>query len=285
MVKLQLETLSPVYIGNTGTEYSRSEFAFAKFSGETKLVRLNLDLCAQELYNTDKKFFNEFLDVLSDNNSFKNIKNKKHNNQYIQKNRVDLKGMHKFLNKRIKEYDKSLFNKIMIKFSSYNACLKYGVKFTEIREGKKYRIKRKNENIDDIGLIKENLKTNNKPYISGSSIKGAVRNTLLYSILNLNGIKNNKVFKVINDKDKQIKNLMNFIQFSDTLNTIDEPTIYGIESIGTKNTFAFIETIDKGNHFEFEYRNTFNDSVHNSRRLLDLDLKLILKNYMIIIII
>ncbi len=272
MVKLQLETLSPVYIGNTGTEYSRSEFAFAKFSGETKLVRLNLDLCAQELYNTDKKFFNEFLDVLSDNNSFKNIKNKKHNNQYIQKNRVDLKGMHKFLNKRIKEYDKSLFNKIMIKFSSYNACLKYGVKFTEIREGKKYRIKRKNEDIDDIGLIKENLKTNNKPYISGSSIKGAVRNTLLYSILNLNGIKNNKVFKVINDKDKQIKNLMNFIQFSDTLNTIDEPTIYGIESIGTKNTFAFIETIDKGNHFEFEYRNTFNDSVHNSRRLLDLDL-------------
>ena len=60
MVMIKLETLSPVYIGNTGNEYSRAEFAFAMFKGEKKLVRLNLDLVAKELYQRDKNLFNEW---------------------------------------------------------------------------------------------------------------------------------------------------------------------------------------------------------------------------------
>ena len=108
MVKLQLETLSPVYIGNTGNEYSRSEFVFI-FSNKKKiLVRLNLDLVAQELYNADKKLFDEFLEVISDTKSFKNIKTKKQNNQYNQKDRTDLKRMSKFVSGRIKSYDKRI---------------------------------------------------------------------------------------------------------------------------------------------------------------------------------
>ena len=273
MVKLQLETLSQVYIGNTGNEYSRSEFVFI-FSNKKKiLVRLNLDLVAQELYNADKKLFDEFLEVISDTKSFKNIKTKKQNNQYNQKDRTDLKRMSKFVSGRIKSYDKNLYKKIMIDCSSYNAILKYAPE-SKVINGEKVLIRKsKIESTDDIGLIKENLKTNNKPYISGSSIKGAIRNTLLFSKLNLNGKSNKESSNMIRNVDnKKIKGLMTFIQFSDTLNTIDNPSIYGIESIGTKNTFSFIETIDKGNHFEFEYRNTFNDSVHNPRILSDFDL-------------
>ena len=73
MVKIKLETKSPVYIGNTGNEYSRSEFAFANINKEKKLIKLNLDLIAKELYAYDKDLFNDFIDVISDAKSFKNI--------------------------------------------------------------------------------------------------------------------------------------------------------------------------------------------------------------------
>ena len=109
MVRLQLETVSPVYIGNTGNEYSRSEFAFAFVSGEKKLYRLDLDLVAKELYQRDKKLFDEFFAMLSDTKSFMNIKTKKENSQHNKKNRIVLKGMHNFLYETVKPVDSELF--------------------------------------------------------------------------------------------------------------------------------------------------------------------------------
>ena len=276
MVKLQLETLSPVYIGNTGNEYSRSEFVFI-FSNKKKiLVRLNLDLVAQELYNADKKLFDEFLEVISDTKSFKNIKTKKQNNQYNQKDRTDLKRMSKFVSGRIKSYDKNLYKKIMIDCSSYNAILKYAPE-SKVINGEKVLIRKsKIESTDDIGLIKENLKTNNKPYISGSSIKGAIRNTLLFSKLNLNGKSNKESSNMIRNVDnKKIKGLMTFIQFSDTLNTIDNPSIYGIESIGTKNTFSFIETPRILSDFDLSVDSIFKYIYNFSNDILEEELRFI----------
>ncbi|ADC47029.1 CRISPR-associated RAMP protein Csm5 family [Methanobrevibacter ruminantium M1] len=274
MVRLQLETISPVYIGNTGNEYSRSEFAFAKFSGKKKLVRLNLDLVAKELYQRDEKLFKEFLKVLSDTKSFKNIKTKKDNSQFNKNERIAIKGMQKFLYDTIRPYDKDLFKKILSSCSSYKVSLQYAPESIKEKNGKKVSVTRKGESTADIGLIKENLKTNNEPYISGSSIKGAVRNALLYSRLNLSSKSNRDVAREINNKNnRDIKNIMTYVQFSDTFNTIEEPSLYGVESIGTKrNTFSFFETIDRGNVFEFEYRNTFNSKVHNPRMLNNFDL-------------
>lgn len=274
MVRLQLETVSPVYIGNTGNEYSRSEFAFAFVSGEKKLYRLDLDLVAKELYQRDKKLFDEFFAMLSDTKSFMNIKTKKENSQHNKKNRIVLKGMHNFLYETVKPVDSELFKKLLLKCYSYKVTLKYGAERIEKVDGKKKKFRTKNEITDDIGLIKENLKTNNKSFISGSSIKGAVRNALLYSTLNLNFKSNSEIYNEINNKNNRvIKSIMTYMQFSDTFNTVDEPSLYGVESIGTKrNTFSFFETIDKNNVLEFEYRNTFNAKIHNPKMLNNFDL-------------
>ena len=276
MVKIKLETKSPVYIGNTGNEYSRSEFAFATIKKEKKLIKLNLDLVAKELYNYDKDLFNEFVEIISDTKSFKNIKNHKENNHHNRNDNIDLKGLHGFLYNSIRPKDKDLFLKILLKSASYRCKLAYGVPYEKtMANGEVKKFRSKIESTDDIGLIKENLKTNAESFIPGSTIKGAVRNALLYSELNLNGVGNKQIFNTVNNKEKSLKRMMNFIQFSDSFNTLKEPTIYGVESIGTtKNTFSFFETIGKDNSFELEYRNTFNRSVHNIRDLNNIDISI-----------
>lgn len=276
MVKLKLETISPVYIGNTGNEYSRSEFAFANINKEKKLIKLNIDLVARELYNYDKGLFDDFIDIISNTKSFKNIRNLKENNPHNRNDKIDLKGLHGFLYNSIRRKDKELFRKILLKYASYRCKLSYGVSYEKIMDnGEVKKFKSKIESTNDIGLIKENLKTNAKSFIPGSSIKGAVRNALLYSELDLKRVRNQQVSKIINDKEKSMNRVMNFVQFSDSFNTINEPTIYGVESIGTtKNTFSFFETIDKNNSFELEYRNTFNRSVHSFRDLNNMDLSI-----------
>lgn len=276
MVKIKLETKSPVYIGNTGNEYSRSEFAFANSNKEKKLIKLNLDLVAKELYVYDKELFDEFIKIISDVKSFKNIKNHKENNQYNSDEKIDLKGLHGFLYNSIRPKDKDLFLKILLQCSSYRCKLAYGVPYEKIMEnGDVKKFRSKIETTDDIGVIKENLKTNAESFIPGSTIKGAVRNALLYSELDLNQVPNQRIVKTVTNKERSLNRLMNFIQFSDSFNTIKEPTIYGVESIGTnKNTFSFFETIEKGNSFELEYRNTFNPSVHNFKDLNNMDLSI-----------
>ena len=245
--KIGLEVISPVYIGK-GSEYSRAEFGLASFSGKNKIVRYNLDDVAQLILKNEADLFDEFINVISDTDNFKN----KHAN----KDKVKYSGLQKFIIDNIKPKNLDLYKKIRNSYS-YKCTRKYG----------------KNINYaNDIGIIKEHLKTNNGLFIPGSSIKGAVRNAFLYSRLNLS-CGNGQVIKSINGENGNLKEAMKFFHFTDTLNTIEEPSIYGVESIGTRrNTLTFLETIDEGNKFEFEYYNSFNDKIHRERDLNNLSI-------------
>ncbi|WP_297982845.1 type III-A CRISPR-associated RAMP protein Csm5 [uncultured Methanobrevibacter sp.] len=242
--KIGLEVISPVYIGK-GSDYSRAEFGLASFSGINKIVRYNLDEVAQLILKNEEDLFDEFINVISDTENFKN--------RHADKSKVGYYGLQKFLIDKIKPKNPDLYKKIRNSYS-YKCTIKYGKNI-------KYA--------NDIGIIKEHLKTNGGLYIPGSSIKGAIRNAFLYSRLNLN-CGNNQIRRAIESMDKNLKNSMKFFHFTDTLNTIDEPSIYGVESIGTRrNTLSFLETIDEGNQFEFEYYNSFNMKIHNRRDLND----------------
>ena len=245
--KIGLEVISPVYIGK-GSEYSRAEFGLASFGGINKIVRYNLDDVAQLILNNEGDLFDEFINVISDTDNFKN--------KHADKDKVRYSGLQKFLIDKIKPKNLDLYKKIMNSYS-YKCTRKYG----------------KNINyVNDIGIIKEHLKTNRGLYIPGSSIKGAVRNAFLYSRLNLD-CGNGQIYNIINREDRNLKGPMKFFHFTDTLNTIDEPSIYGVKSMGTKrNTLSFLETIDEGNKFEFEYYNSFNKKIHNKRDLKDFPL-------------
>ena len=245
--KIGLEVISPVYIGK-GSEYSRAEFGLASFSGKNKIVRYNLDDVAQLILKNEADLFDEFINVISDTDNFKN----KHAN----KDKVKYSGLQKFIIDNIKPKNLDLYKKIRNSYS-YKCTRKYG----------------KNINYaNDIGIIKEHLKTNNGLFIPGSSIKGAVRNAFLYSRLNLS-CGNRKVRNSVDREDRNLKEPMKFFHFTDTLNTIEEPSIYGVESIGTRrNTLTFLETIDEGNKFEFEYYNSFNDKIHRERDLNNLSI-------------
>lgn len=247
--KIGLEVISPVYIGK-GSEYSRAEFGLASFSGKNKIIRFNLDSVAELILNKDTDLFHELLDIISNTDNFRNIKNKN------KSKKLRYPSLQKFLIDNIKPIDADLYKKLLRSYS-YKCAIKYGNRLADT---------------NDIGLIKEHLKTNKGLYIPGSSIKGAVRNALLYSRLNLD-CGNRQIKRAISSMDENLKNSMKFFHFTDTLNTIDEPSIYGVESMGTKrNTLSFLETIDEGNKFEFEYYNSFNMKIHNKRDLKDFPL-------------
>lgn len=277
-VKINLEVISPIFIG-TGGEYSRSNFCFGDYNTEEhdenilktkKLVRLDIDKVAKFIYKSDEKLFEEFIDIISNTRSFKNIKTKKN------KNKPNPPSLHEFIWSKIKKENPDLFRKIISSYS-YKCSLGYGGSIIKLKEnGKKGRFALNNlESSDDIGLVKEHVKTNNELFIPGSSIKGAIRNTLLYSTLNLNNVENKDIKYTVNRKHNSMNNAMKYLHFSDTFNTVKEPCIYGVESIGTRrNTFSFIETIDKGNNLEFEYYNAFNNKIHNSRDLTNLELSI-----------
>lgn len=126
--------------------------------------------------------------------------------------------------------------------------------------------------------IQEHIKSNNKIYIPGSSIKGSLRTAILYNNISSNDF-DNFIFKTkynnklcldyneynniidnyfsVHKGNKAQKNIMRFIQVSDT-NRIKTPVIYDVISIqattdNTYNTYkrnnntvrSFIETIDK----------------------------------------
>ena len=244
--KIGLKVISPVYIGK-GSEYSRAEFGLASFSGKNKIVRYDLDSIAQLIFEYDEDLFEDFLDIISDTENFKNKKNAK-------TDKIVYSGLQNFLREIVEPKDEDLYKKIF-NSHSYKCAIEYGdsIKHT-----------------NHIGLIKEHLKTNNGLYIPGSSIKGAVRNAFLYTRLNLN-CGNGQIKKTIDKEDGNLKEAMKFFHFTDTLNTIDEPSIYGVESIGTRrNTLSFLETIDEGNELEFEYYNSFNKKIHRKNDLNNL---------------
>lgn len=245
--RVALEVITPVYIGNTGNEYSRAEFGVVAFKKINKIIRFNLDNVAQLILNKDEKLFKEFLDIISNTDNFRN-------NRHAKNDKIKYSGLHKFLRDKIKPKDADLYKKILNSYS-YKCTIKYGDCIADTNA---------------IALIKEHLKTNKGLYISGSSIKGAVRNSLLYSRLNLN-CGNHQIRDAINNENAKLKYAMKFFNFTDTFNTVNEPSIYGVESIGTKrNTLSFLETIDEGSVFEFEYYNSFNEKIHRREDLNNL---------------
>ena len=173
-----------------------------------------------------------------------------------QQNDKEPRGLHKFLLNSVKTVDKNLYFNFL-KNSLYECNLCYG---NDIED--KY----------NIGCIKENIKTKNESYIPGSSIKGAIRNSILYSKLNLINTKNDDVNKIINNQNKKLDSFMRNLNFTDTFNGIKEPAIYGVESFGTKrNTFTFLETIDKGSILKFKYYNSANPNLDRKTSNYDID--------------
>ena len=241
---IKLEVFSHVFIG-TGNEYYCSEFYFIKRKGITKLSRSNLDFIARKLYNLDFELFMDFLDVLKNGDNFKN-----------QRNNEEPRGLHKFLLNSVKTANKNLYFNFL-KNSLYECNLCYG---NDIED--KY----------NIGCIKENIKTKNESYIPGSSIKGAIRNSILYSKLNLIDKRNFDVEKLIKTQNKKLDSFMRNLNFTDTFNGIKEPAIYGVESFGTKrNTFTFLETIDRGSILKFKYYNSANPNLDRKTSNYDID--------------
>lgn len=241
---IKLEVFSPVFIG-TGNEYYCSEFYFIKRKGITKLSRSNLDFIARKLFNLDFELFMDFLDVLKNGDNFKN-----------QRNNEKPRGLHKFLLNSVKTANKNLYFNFL-KNSLYECNLCYG---NDIED--KY----------NIGCIKENIKTKNESYIPGSSIKGAIRNSILYSKLNLIDKRNFDVEKLIKTQNKKLDSFMRNLNFTDTFNGIKEPAIYGVESFGTKrNTFTFLETIDRGSILKFKYYNSANPNLDRKTSNYDID--------------
>ena len=78
-------------------------------------------------------------------------------------------------------------------FISYNCLINHYIIYKDNNGVRKKQILR-----NDIGRVKENLKTNNESYISGSSIKGSIKNAILYSELDLKNDTNNEARKSIN---------------------------------------------------------------------------------------
>lgn len=277
-VKLNLETLSPVYIGNSGNEYSCSEFVFINGGGKTKLAKININLLAEELYKTDKNKFEKFLKLLNNSQNFENVNSLKNynssENNYRSvldfykrnKNNSNTRGLHNFYS----SFEKSLKQKILRNNISYKCLINHYIIYKDNDGVRKKQVLR-----NDIGRVKENLKTNNESYISGSSIKGAIKNAILYSELDLKNDTNNEARNSINKKNNDLKSLMKYIQITDTFNSIKEPTIYGVASIGTRrNTFSFFETIDKGNNFTLEYNNNFVEKFHLDYELKGIDISI-----------
>jgi len=87
--------------------------------------------------------------------------------------------------------------------------------------------------------IHENIKTMDKPYIPGSSIKGAIENALIYNGLSFNDVKrmfeggrinDSVVKKFFSPSGNPQKSIMRFLHVSDST-TASRPYIYDIQTI------------------------------------------------------
>lgn len=168
----------------------------------------------------------------------------------------------------------------------------------------KYRaINNSKKEITPTQEISEAIKTLNKLYIPGSSIKGAIKSAILYYALD-DGMISNISRNVVNHKDRVNKreynkfmnkiftskkaptpaqgDIMEFLQVSDST-TIKSPTIYDVATVMADfrlghnefysrnkrtRTLSFLETIARGNNLSFDINNHYD---HNVFKRLGLD--------------
>lgn len=150
-------------------------------------------------------------------------------------------------------------------------------------------------------IIKEHIKTVEKPYIPGSSIKGAIRTATLYNVISYEDIdkikemvqtRNNKNFVKWGDaqsfqnqffsnpgKNESYSSIFKFLQVTDT-ELAQFPSIYALVSLEVgkggyewysrhgQTVISYAETIGIGWKLDFEMSSSYNSQVH---RGLDVD--------------
>lgn len=160
-------------------------------------------------------------------------------------------------------------------------------------------------------MIDENIKTLDKAYIPGTSIKGAIKSSILYRLIDdelIKDISRNVLDNgnVIKDKyynfmsnifsTKFIENgaqgdIMKFIRVSDS-NTIKRPSVHDVVTVMAsfreghyefysrnnreKYTISFLETIPVDTKLSFNIINGYSDLIHkksfeNKKHLIDID--------------
>lgn len=169
----------------------------------------------------DKYYGSEyFLDVINDVKVFKRINIQKY---YASLNDIEQEKFIKNLQK--KDYQ---LKKINTKFTRYLAFNKVINKPNPTRE------------------IIENIKTFDKAYIPGSSIKGAIENVIFYNALDENDIPDlfsgsmvdrRYINSFFSPSGKAHDNIMRFLQIKDST-TVKNPSIYEVSSVKPKKMVA-----------------------------------------------
>lgn len=144
--------------------------------------------------------------------------------------------------------------------------------------------------------IEENIKSLNKAYIPGSSIKGAIKTAILYNSLDFNDIKwfmgkfdkrNNSDSRIINSifssrsGNAAQSSLMKFLRISDSTSA-KKVSVYDVFSVMAETPFSnkkysrgkrvvitYLETIDKGNNLKFNLSTNFNKQIYRTLGLND----------------
>ena len=152
--------------------------------------------------------------------------------------------------------------------------------------------------------IEETIKTLNKAYIPGSSIKGAIKTALLYNLFDFDDV--DKVKRFINSKPWDFRreynkfmdeffaangrgpsaqrDVLKFLQVSDTSDA-KQIGVYDIYSVmaaqfngrntnvpyrknksSREATISYFETVDAGNKLEFTINNNYSENVHSTVR-------------------
>ncbi|KZX17623.1 type III-A CRISPR-associated RAMP protein Csm5 [Methanobrevibacter filiformis] len=238
-MKVNVEIVTPVHIGS-GSEYNNLEFL--ALEKKNIIIRYNLEKIFEYFYKNHKDSYKYFLDFISKSETSLNDFSKEHKNE-----------MRPIIKKNLKEY------------STYCSFLRYPLTKEEINNNKSWT---------DIDKIKEHVKTNNNAFIPGSSLKGAIRNSIFYNILNFNNKKD--ICKIIEKKDKNLNELMKYLHFTDS-KTVKNVAVYGTKSFGTqRNTTSFLETIDETKKLNqlinFNYFTDYDENIH--------DLKEVYKNFL-----
>lgn len=196
-------------------------------------------------------------------------------------------------NFKLEQYD----SKVKNKYRRYNAVCKF-----QLTDKKGYK------NIPS--EIAEGIKTNDKFFIPGSSLKGAIRTSLLYNLINADDIPEdivqkrsgkyrikrgacdnfiNKIFSAPKGNSAQ-NSIMRFLQISDS--TVAKfPHVYDLKTIKAKPTGTFedhgrngrviktyVETIGRKTSLKFSLNNTVNDDVLNRIGIEDKKYLISLKN-------
>ncbi|MEN4007090.1 MAG: type III-A CRISPR-associated RAMP protein Csm5 [Methanobacteriaceae archaeon] len=147
-------------------------------------------------------------------------------------------------------------------------------------------------------IIEEHIKTAEKPYIPGSSIKGAIRTAMLHNIIAYKDIREIKKLIQRNrvnfwksqrfhdqffsnpQKNDPKYNILKFLQVTDT-GTFSYPSIYSIVTFkagerrnewysrGRKIVYVYAETIGTGKKLEFEINSDYNPQLHGELYLQD----------------